>query len=161
MLKKKPRKNKRQRSFFRYVIIIFAIGCIVHMTNRECALMADNPPYDRTISRNSIDPILNADAAEEFQATAYCVTGVTKSGAWTSLGLVAADPNVIPLGSMIYVDSPLMSGVYHVMDTGRLIKGKIIDIYIPSYELCVEFGRRNIRVQILRYGFGGQPSDDS
>lgn len=155
MLPRKPKTYKRQRSLIRYAIIIATIGCVTHLTSRESALMADNPPRELTVSRNVVDPILSSGATEEFQATAYCVTGITKSGAWTELGIVAADPNVIPLGSMIYLESPVMSGVYQVMDTGRLIKGKIIDIYIPSYELCREFGRRNVRIRILRYGFDG------
>lgn len=94
-------------------------------------------------------------APEEFEATAYCVTGITKSGVPVAPGHVAADPRVIPLGSLIYVDSPLMSGIYEVLDTGRLIKGKIIDIYIPSYKRCIEFGRRTVKVKILRYGYLG------
>jgi 3D (Asp-Asp-Asp) domain-containing protein len=93
---------------------------------------------------------------ESFQATAYCVTGITKSGIHVAPGHVAADPRVIPLGSMIYVDSPLMGGIYQVLDTGALIKGKIIDIYIPSYEQCLEFGRRMVKVRVLRYGFQGE-----
>jgi hypothetical protein len=48
--------------------------------------------------------------------------------------------------------------VYQVLDTGDLIKGKIIDIFIPSYEKCVEFGRRAVKVKVLRYGFHGDKS---
>jgi len=98
---------------------------------------------------------------EEFQATAYCVTGVSKTGAHIAPGHVAADPSVIPLGSMIYVDSPLMGGIYQVRDTGDLVKGNIIDIFIPSYERCKEFGRRIVKVQVLRYGFFGHAPADS
>ncbi len=54
---------------------------------------------------------------------------------------------------MIYIETPLMSGIYQVLDTGGLIKGKIIDIFIPSYEKCMEFGRRIVKIKVLRYGF--------
>jgi 3D (Asp-Asp-Asp) domain-containing protein len=70
-------------------------------------------------------------------------------------GVVAADPRLIPLGSVIYVDVPRYRGVYKVMDTGRLVKGKIIDIYIPDYNLAVKFGRRKAKVTVLRRGDGG------
>jgi 3D (Asp-Asp-Asp) domain-containing protein len=90
---------------------------------------------------------------ENFHATAYCVTGITKSGVKVAPGHVAADPKVIPMGSMIYVDAPLMGGIYQVLDTGNLVKGKIIDIFIPSYERCQEFGRRMVKVKVLRYGY--------
>jgi 3D (Asp-Asp-Asp) domain-containing protein len=67
---------------------------------------------------------------------------------------------VIPLGSVIYVETPFMSGVYQVMDTGELIKGKIIDIFIPSYQACKEFGRRKVKVKVLRYGFEGDSAEN-
>jgi 3D (Asp-Asp-Asp) domain-containing protein len=95
---------------------------------------------------------------EDFKATAYCVTGITKSGVPVATGHVAADSRVIPLGSMIYVDSALMGGIYQVTDTGRLIKGKIIDIFIPNYNKSIEFGRRNIKLKVLRYGYGDDNS---
>ena len=94
-----------------------------------------------------------AEDMEIFKATAYCLSGITKSGVPVAPLHVAADPRVIPLGSMIYVESPLMSGIYQVTDTGRLIKGKIIDIFMPSYKKSIEFGRRNVKVKVLRYGY--------
>jgi 3D (Asp-Asp-Asp) domain-containing protein len=95
---------------------------------------------------------------ERFQATAYCVTGLMRAGIPVAPGYVSADPKVIPLGSVIYVETPFRSGIYQVMDTGELIKGKIIDIFIPSYEACREFGRRMVNVKVLRYGFEGDPA---
>jgi len=106
------------------------------------------------IALNGAPTTVEVSHLETFQATAYSITGITKSGVPVQPGHVAADPRVIPLGSMIYVESPLMGGVYQVTDTGRLIKGKIIDIFIPSYHECIEFGRRNVKVKVLRYGYG-------
>jgi 3D (Asp-Asp-Asp) domain-containing protein len=92
----------------------------------------------------------------DFHATAYCDAGITRSGEETRHGYVAADPKVIPLGSMIYIDSPLMGGVYQVMDTGSKVKGRIVDIFLPGYERCMVFGRRMVKVKVLRYGFAGE-----
>jgi 3D (Asp-Asp-Asp) domain-containing protein len=61
---------------------------------------------------------------------------------------------------MIYVETPLFSGVYQVLDTGALVKGKIIDIFVPSYERCVEFGRRIVKVKVLRYGYHDKPLEN-
>ena len=97
-----------------------------------------------------------AENMDDFKATAYCIKGITKSGVPVAPGHVAADPRIIPLGSMIYVESPLMSGIYKVTDTGRLIKGRIIDIFIPNYRKSIEFGRRNVKVKVLRYGYEGE-----
>lgn len=88
----------------------------------------------------------------KFQATAYCESGVTKSGIPAKYGIVAADPAVLPLGSWIRVDGPAHPGVYRVMDTGRLIKGRVIDIYLPELRQAVEYGRQNVHVTVLRYG---------
>ena len=139
-------------------------ACTVHVAHRDCAKMPERTMQDKAFLSNVSNSAPNNTASEEFHATAYCITGITKSGAKIAPGHVAADPEVIPLGSMIYVDSPLMGGIYQVLDTGELVKGKIIDIFIPSYEACREFGRRMVKVKVLRYGFLGnsperQPSD--
>jgi 3D (Asp-Asp-Asp) domain-containing protein len=133
--------------------IIAGFGCLVCLTHRESAKIADKP-IQKGIA--AFEP--NKDLID-FHATAYCITGLTKSGIEVAPGHVAADPKVIPLGSMIYVDSPIMGGIYQVLDTGELVKGKFIDIFIPSYERCREFGVRAVKVKILRHGFLGSPPE--
>jgi 3D (Asp-Asp-Asp) domain-containing protein len=153
MLTKKWKADRRYLGLFRIAAIVLGFGLTIHLAHRECSIMANGTlPGDIARSRASS---LSIAEAEDFEATAYCVTGITKSGAKVAPGHVAADPKVIPLGSMIYVDSPLMGGVYQVLDTGDLVKGKIIDIFIPSHDNCIEFGRRAVKVQVLRYGFLG------
>ncbi len=88
----------------------------------------------------------------EFEATAYCDFGITKSGAVTAEGLVAADPDVLPLGSVIQVDAETYHDVYQVMDTGAAVKGRIIDIYMPDLQNATEFGRQKVKVTVLNYG---------
>ncbi len=158
MPKEKRCANRKPMRLFRIAAIVVGFGMVLHLTHRECAKMADKPP--KYISQMSyVDSAEIISAPEDFHATAYCVTGINKSGSMTVPGHVAADPKVIPLGSMIYVDSPRMGGIYQVLDTGELVKGKIIDIFIPSYERCKEFGRRMVKVKILRYGFLGDPPE--
>jgi 3D (Asp-Asp-Asp) domain-containing protein len=157
MLKEKRCVKRKPMRLLRVVGVIVGFGCLIHFTHRECAKVADGPVPE--VSSKGAG--MNSDqstALEDFHATAYCVAGVTKSGITVSPGHVAADPRVIPLGSMIYVDSPLMGGIYQVRDTGDLVKGKIIDIFIPSYKRCQEFGRRMVKVKVLRYGFLGDSS---
>ena len=89
----------------------------------------------------------------QFKATAYCEYGITKSGVPVRPGIVAGDPSVLPLGSVIYVVAPGYSGFYEVLDTGRLVKGKRIDIYIPDLRRAVKFGLQRVRVMVYRYGF--------
>jgi len=145
---------------FRVIAAVVGFGCLLHIAHKECARGSDQPSRSSSYNaERASDP--EVAPLEDFHATAYCVTGITKSGVAVSPGHVAADPRVIPLGSMIYVESPLMGveGIYQVLDTGALVKGKIIDIFMPSYERCKEFGRRMVKVKILRYGFLGDPPE--
>jgi 3D (Asp-Asp-Asp) domain-containing protein len=154
-------KTRKRLSLFRLVVLVAGFGSIMHLTHRECAKVAYNPPTMARLVENTniageekaINTPANIIPGEEFHATAYCIIGTTKSGFPTAQGLVSADPKVIPLGSIIHIESPLMGGVYQVLDTGELIKGKIIDIFIPNYEKCIEFGRRMVKIKVLRYGF--------
>ena len=88
-----------------------------------------------------------------FEATAYCDLGITFSGVYVQRGIVAADPNVLPIGSVIEVSAGYYSGIYTVMDTGGVIKGDIIDIFMPDYEEAVQFGRQNVKIRIIRRGW--------
>ena len=64
-----------------------------------------------------------------FEATAYCDDGFTASGVYVRDGVVAGDPRVLPLGSVIDIRVDDMTLAEHeVMDTGGKIKGFIIDI---------------------------------
>lgn len=90
---------------------------------------------------------------QSFSATAYCVQGVTHSGVWVRPGIIAADPDILPIGSVIEVRAGDYSGIYTVMDTGKLIQGRLIDIFIPDFEEAVQFGRQKIKLRVLRYGW--------
>ena len=96
---------------------------------------------------------------EVFEVTAYCDSGITRSGAYVKRGIVAADPSTLPIGSVIEVEAGRYSGIYTVLDTGSAVKGQIIDIYMPSYEEAIEFGRQCVKVRVLRHGWHSDPSD--
>src|SRR4030095_4151520 len=87
-----------------------------------------------------------------FQATAYALRGITASGIYVRHGVIAADPRVIPIGSVVQILTPGYSGVYTVQDTGRLIKGKIVDVWLPSTREARVFGRRSIKLHVIRWG---------
>lgn len=97
---------------------------------------------------------------EVFEATAYCDFGITRSGALVRRGMVAADPNVLPLGSVIEIEAGDYSGIYTVMDTGAVVKGKRVDIYVPSYEEAIQFGRQKVKVRVLRRGWHPEAGQD-
>ncbi len=91
--------------------------------------------------------------ARVFIATAHSQEGLSASGEQSRTGTVAADPRVLPLGSLIrVVGAGKYSGNYKVIDTGAGVKGRRIDIYVPSNAEARRFGRRRVRVEVLRYG---------
>jgi 3D (Asp-Asp-Asp) domain-containing protein len=91
-----------------------------------------------------------------FSATAYSLNGQTASGAYVRRGVIAADPRIIPLGSVVQITAGKYSGVYTVLDTGRVIKGKIVDLWMPSYREAITFGRQQVKIRVLRRGYKKQ-----
>ena len=89
-----------------------------------------------------------------FSATAYCKGAVTKSGVVPRTGVAAADPALLPVGSVIQVGTDTShAGIYTIMDTGPAVQGRIIDIYMWSCHDALRFGRRQVDVVVLRLGW--------
>jgi 3D (Asp-Asp-Asp) domain-containing protein len=88
-----------------------------------------------------------------FLATAYAQQGITKSGLPSQPGTVAADTSVLPLGTRIKVtNAGPHSGIYTVTDTGGKVRGRHIDIFLPSWERAKNFGRKIVHVTVLKWG---------
>jgi 3D (Asp-Asp-Asp) domain-containing protein len=88
----------------------------------------------------------------EFFATAYSLSGPTASGSFTKRGIIAADPRVLPLGTVVQIRAGSYSGTYRVMDTGGRIRGRKIDIFVPDRREAMHFGRRSVKVKVLGRG---------
>jgi 3D (Asp-Asp-Asp) domain-containing protein len=93
-----------------------------------------------------------AAAAQKFTATAYALPGRTASGARVRRGLIAADRRVLPLGSRVRLEAGSYSGEYVVADRGGAVRGRIVDIWVPSTGEAMRFGRRPVKLTILSYG---------
>ncbi len=82
------------------------------------------------------------------KATAYTHDGtMTKMGTPCRVGAIAVDPSVIPLGSKLYVEG---YGVCTAEDTGGLIKGNRIDVFLNTEEECDAWGVKSVKVYILK-----------
>ncbi len=90
-----------------------------------------------------------------FSATAYCKGSTTASGVEVRSGIAAADPDLLPVGSVVQVDAPgtRYDGVYTVMDTGPRVQGRHLDLYMWSCNEALRFGRTAIRIAVLRLGW--------
>lgn len=82
----------------------------------------------------------------EFESTCYNLRGITASGKRVGWGRVAVDPDVIPLGTRLYIQG---YGESIAADTGGVIDGRIIDVWKPTREQCMKWGRRTVRVTQL------------
>ena len=91
----------------------------------------------------------NVFEGQTFRATAYCLRGRTASGGSVRRGIVAADPRILPLGTRINISAGSYSGTYTVADTGGAIKGRILDICVPSCSEANRFGRKSIKVSVV------------
>ena len=89
-------------------------------------------------------------------ATAYTandggMTGVTATGidlkANKNAKVIAVDPNVIPLGSKVYVQG---YGEATAADTGGAIKGNKIDVFVPSKSAAKNWGVKTVKVKVLK-----------
>lgn len=113
---------------------IYAIGSTGYATSRGS--------YNRhkvlTMQATAYDPSAGLGSRATFR---------TKNGMRAGYGKVAVDPRVIPLGTMLYVEG---YGICIAADTGGAIKGNRIDLCFPTKSECIRFGRRNVRVHILK-----------
>lgn len=87
-----------------------------------------------------------------MHASAYIATdgngdGITATGIPAARGIVAVDPNVIPLGTRLFIPG---YGMALAADTGGAIVGNRIDLVMDSYGEAMNFGRQNVDVYILQ-----------
>lgn len=99
------------------------------------------------------NPPTDAKKTLDVELTAYSGDGITKMGLKTvrdpnGISSVAVDPNVIPLGSKLYIPG---YGYAIASDTGGLIKGNIIDLFMNSTAECFAFGRQHATISIVAY----------
>lgn len=95
-----------------------------------------------------------------FTATAYCKGSTTASGVAARTGVAAADPQLLPVGSVVNVAAglPKYSGVYTIMDTGPEVQGRELDLYMWSCNEALAFGRKSVDITVLRLGWDPQAS---
>lgn len=89
----------------------------------------------------------------EMVATAYTYSGDEEDLTFMELpvdaGVIAVDPNVIPLGSLVWVEG---YGYAIAADTGNrnYISGNRIDIFLQSEKEAKQWGVRKVKVNIIR-----------
>jgi 3D (Asp-Asp-Asp) domain-containing protein len=120
--------------------------------------MLDSGPALPGASWLAATPAAASAAPLRYVATAYCTGTVTAAGVQVRPGIAAADPELLPIGSIIEATSlgPRYNGVYTVLDTGPAVQGREIDLYMPDCREALRFGRRRFSLGILRLGWNPQ-----
>ncbi len=118
------------------------------------ATMLDSRDAARSAAREIVTPP-EPGARLSFTATAYCKGLVTAAGVAVQAGSAAADPKLLPLGSVVEIDArdSRYDGIYSILDTGPAVQGPIIDIYMWSCHEALKFGRQIIQITVLRLGW--------
>lgn len=110
---------------------------------------ASNPPAAGQAGKNTTNT-----RPQAFTATAYALRGRTASGQYVRRGVIAADKRVLPLGAKVRVEAGSYTGVYTVADRGGAVRGRKIDIWVPSNGEAMRFGRRPVKLTVLSYDGG-------
>ena len=100
---------------------------------------------------------VNYTRVDYVRATAYThsdagCTSTTATGTKVHHGTVAVDPRYIPYGTRMFImasDGSYVYGLCEAEDCGGDIKGDRVDLYLPSTESCMAFGRRRCTVYFL------------
>jgi 3D (Asp-Asp-Asp) domain-containing protein len=139
-------------------VIATAIGAVAFVLVYQVTTVDSRYAARQAVLRET-SAVPSPGAKLRFTATAYCKGEVTASGVWPRTGVAAADPTLLPVGTVIQVvDVPPYTGIYTIMDTGPMVLGRHIDIYMWSCTEAVGFGRRSVEVTVLRLGWNPRTS---
>lgn len=94
----------------------------------------------------------------KMEVTAYCLDeccceqfadGITASGEPAEGFFVAASPE-IPFGTLMSVPAYAKGAYVPVLDRGGSIKGNKLDVFFPTHQEALKWGRRLLNVRIVK-----------
>jgi len=148
-------------SFWRKAVVtLVAIGGFVSLYE---ATVLDSKYAARQATMREATALPSPGARLAYSATAYCKGITTTSGVAAQTGVAAADPELLPVGSVIDVTGlpQKYNGIYTVLDTGPAVQGRQIDIYMWSCNEALQFGRRAMHITVLRLGWSPRATTPS
>lgn len=130
---------------------------IIAVGTGEVPKAQEAPVIEDGIITLSTGEILTYYDTTQVQATAYTHTDagcgmLTFTETTVHVGTVAVDPRFIPYGTRMFIvasDGSYVYGVSEAEDCGGDIKGSRVDLYLPTYDQCIQFGRRECTVYFL------------
>ena len=131
---------------------------VEHIEPKLLALEGSAPEPEKSEPQpeDTAEPAVPEDLEllDTFLATAYCQTGTTATGTYTTVNrTLAVNPGVIPYGTHVwlYLDDGTLVGDYYAEDTGSnmLAHPYVIDIYMGTdYDTCIDWGVKHVSVYV-------------
>lgn len=142
--------------------LVTAIAVVGFVSTYEVTIL-DSKYAARQAAQRETTALPTPGAKLAFSATAYCKGETTASGATIHSGIAAADPDLLPVGSVVSIQSlpGRYSGIYTVLDTGPAVQGRQVDLYMWSCNEALEFGRQRIHLTVLRLGWSPRATTPS
>ena len=115
----------------------------LHLKYEDCKRSKKSIEATRSSSRGRLLGTFEATAYTDDVESQGKWVGQTASGMKPQVGVIAVDPKVIPLGTKLYVEG---YGNAIAGDTGGVIKGKRLDLFMNTNEECYVWGRKKVKV---------------
>lgn len=143
------------------LIAVVAVGAEQHARPVKAAPAAVTPAV-----KSPLEPVAHTEPSsivrrEWMETSAYCpctrccgahASGITASGLPVTHNdgrFVAADTRVLPMGSHLSIPGYHEGHVVPVIDRGGAIKGNRIDLFFPTHEEALQWGRRWVLVDVM------------
>ena len=131
---------------------IIAVG-----TGEKVGEKADKPLIGDGVIVLPSGEVLTYYKKDTYKATAYTMydegcNNTTATMTPVKWGVVAVDPRVIPYGTRMFIvnkNGDFVYGIGTAEDCGGAIKGKRLDLYMPTLTQAYNYGRKDVTVYFL------------
>jgi 3D (Asp-Asp-Asp) domain-containing protein len=118
-------------------------------------------PVESQAVEMSTAKVGRASRVVRMEVTGYCpctkccgpnAQGITASGKQVSYNrgrFVAADTKVLPFGTKLSIPGYHGAEAVEVIDRGGAIKGKKLDLYFPTHQAALNWGRQMVDVTVM------------
>jgi len=122
---------------------------VVEQANKESNIETAEATKQETTTQQINETTFSVEATAYTAGCDGC-SGITATGINLNNNpyakVIAVDPNLIPLGSKVYVEG---YGYAVAGDTGGAIKGHKIDVHLPTKEEAYNWGRRTVEITLI------------
>ena len=141
-----------------WILVVFLLSIVTFSMFSENYKIGPLPPFLKSAELPEKEKTVVREVEKKvdwyyFVASGYSADdprqgtdNVTATGKEIGVGMIAVDPDVIPLGTKIEIKN---MGFFTAEDTGGKIKGNRIDIYFDSKKEAEEFGKKGVWVKII------------